>query len=51
MDWPDAGLGLPDDDEVCAQMVTPGWKVTLLAGGEAYVVHMNGDGSAIRMEE
>jgi len=51
VDWQDACLGLPDEDEVCAQVVTPGWKVTLRAGGEAYVIHTNGDGSAIRMEE
>lgn len=50
-DWPDACLGLAEEGEACAQVITPGWKVTLRADGETYVLHTNEDGTAIRMEE
>jgi hypothetical protein len=51
VDWPDACLGMADEDEICAQVVTPGWELTLRAEGEEYVVHTDRDASAIRMEE
>jgi hypothetical protein len=50
-EWPDACLGLGGDDEVCAQVVTPGWELTLTAGGEEYVVRTDQNGSAVRVEE
>lgn len=49
-EWPDACLGLPEDDEVCAQVITPGWRVTVQAGEETYVVRTNEDGTAVRVE-
>lgn len=50
-DWPDACLGLAEEGEACAQVITPGWKIKLRAGGEAYVLHTDEDADAIRMEE
>jgi hypothetical protein len=50
-EWPDACLGLAGEDEVCAQVVTPGWEVTLTADGEEYVVRTDQNGSAVRVEE
>jgi hypothetical protein len=35
--WPDACLGLARMDEVCAQVITPGNRVVLEAGGKQYV--------------
>ena len=29
MQWPDACLGLPEADEACAEVITPGYEVTL----------------------
>ncbi len=49
-EWSDACLGLAEEDEMCAQVITPGWEVTLRAEGETYVFHTNEDGSAVRME-
>lgn len=49
-DWPDACLGLAEEGEMCAQVITPGWKVTARADGETYVLHTNEDGTVIRME-
>jgi hypothetical protein len=32
-EWSDACLGLAEEGEMCAQVITPGWEVTLRAGG------------------
>ena len=31
-DWPDSCLGLPEDDEACAEVVTPGYLIRLSDG-------------------
>lgn len=35
-DFPDAALGAPVEDEMSAQMITPGWRIRLKAAGETY---------------
>jgi hypothetical protein len=50
-EWPDACLGLAEQDEMCAQVVTPGWEVTLRAQGQNYLFRTNGDGAVVRMKE
>ncbi len=50
-EWPDACLGLADEDEVCAEVITPGWRVTLTADGEEYVVRTDQNGSVVRIED
>ncbi len=35
--WPDAALGMPENDHMYAQVVTPGWKVILEARGSRYL--------------
>jgi hypothetical protein len=35
-DFPDASLGAPVEDEMSAQMITPGWRIRLQAVGETY---------------
>lgn len=35
-DFPDASLGAPVEDEMSAQVITPGWRINLQAGGETY---------------
>jgi hypothetical protein len=37
--WPDACLGLAEPDEMCAQVITPGWRLELRAPDRRYVVH------------
>src|SRR5512138_1600769 len=34
VDWPDSCLGLPGADEMCAQMITPGFRVTVQQGNK-----------------
>jgi hypothetical protein len=35
-DFPDAALGAPIEDEMSAQVITPGWRIRLKANGKAY---------------
>jgi hypothetical protein len=48
VDWPDACLGLPEDDEMCAMMITPGFEIVLAFEGEEYTFRTNEDGSLVR---
>ena len=49
-EWPDACLGLPEPDEQCAEVITPGWEITIEAAGEYYVVRTDEVGDEIRVE-
>ena len=42
VDWPDASLGCPQAGMAYAQMITPGYKVTLRAGDASHEVHVAG---------
>ncbi|MHB9130235.1 MAG: hypothetical protein ACYDBB_03975 [Armatimonadota bacterium] len=35
--WPDAALGMPERDKMYAQVLTPGWKITLEARNTRYL--------------
>lgn len=48
VDWPNACLGAAKPNEMCAEVVTPGYKIMLQAGGKTYEYHINQDGSQIR---
>ncbi|HAJ34711.1 MAG TPA: hypothetical protein DCL15_03300 [Chloroflexi bacterium] len=39
VDWPDACLGAGSPQEGCAQVVTPGYRITLAVNGAEYVYH------------
>jgi hypothetical protein len=47
VEWPDACLGVQSPDVMCAQVITPGFRVVLEANGEQYEYHTNLDGSSI----
>lgn len=51
MEWPDACLGISNPEEMCAQVITPGFKVTMEHQGETYIYRTNKDGSMVRAEE
>lgn len=36
VDFPDAALGAPLEEEMSAQMITPGWRIILKAGEANY---------------
>ncbi len=39
VDWPDTSLGCPQPGMVYAQVITPGYKITLAAESRDYVYH------------
>ena len=39
VEWPDASLGNPQQGMVYAQVITPGYKIILSAGGQEYEYH------------
>lgn len=39
VEWPDACLGAAGPDEMCAQVVTPGYRITLAVAGQEYIYH------------
>ncbi len=48
--WPDACLGLGSSQELCAQVMTPGYLVKLTAKGQEFTYRTNEDGTVIRAE-
>jgi hypothetical protein len=50
LDWPDACLGLPKPDEVCAQIVTPGFRLNVRGGNAIYEFQTNRDASQVRQK-
>lgn len=48
VEWPDACLGLAGPGEMCAQVITPGYRITLEAEGERYVYHSDARGRTLR---
>ena len=49
VDWPDACLGLSFPGQMCAQVVTPGYKVTLDVAGQRYEYHTDMDGEHLEL--
>jgi hypothetical protein len=49
VDWPDACMGIQTPGVMCAQVITPGYKVVLEANGKQYEYHTNESGSVVRL--
>lgn len=47
VEWPDKCLGVVIKGMMCAQGITPGYKVTLEAAGKQYEYHTNEDGGTV----
>ncbi|MFZ5922851.1 MAG: hypothetical protein ACOYY3_17550 [Chloroflexota bacterium] len=47
-EWPDSCLGLAGPGEMCADVITPGYRVLLRVGVTDYEFHTNSDGTSIR---
>jgi len=41
-EFPDAALGAPIEDEMSAQVISPGWRIYLKANGKTYEYRANG---------
>ena len=48
-DWPDDCLGAAEPGEACAQVITPGYEVTLVADGNRYDFRSNQDGTLVKL--
>ena len=48
--WPDSCLGLPGPDEMCAEMITDGYRVVLAVNGQNYTFRTDQTGQNIRQE-
>jgi hypothetical protein len=51
VEWSDACLGVPSSEEFCAQMITPGYRITLTTLTEKYVFHTNRSGREFRLAQ
>lgn len=49
VEWPDGCLGLAAADQMCTQVITPGYRLMIEAGGRTLEVRTNLDGSHIRV--
>lgn len=49
VEWSDSCLGLGQADEICAQMITPGYKIIFEVKGSQYEVHTDQSGENIRI--
>ena len=50
-DWPDACLGMAAPDEFCAQMITPGWAVTVTDGQRTWRYRTNLEATQVRLAD
>lgn len=51
MDWPNSCLGLPSEgDEVCAEVITPGWLLTFNVNNQEYQYRVDSTGTVVRQE-
>jgi hypothetical protein len=50
MDWPNGCLGLPEEDEVCVEAITPGWLLTFNINDQVYRYRVDQTGTVIRQE-
>lgn len=48
--WPDGCLGLAEPGEFCAQVLIPGWQVTVTNGQQNWIYRTDSTGSALRLE-
>ncbi len=49
-DWPNGCLGLPEPEEVCTEVITPGWLLVFSAEGQEYRFRVDQTGTVIRQE-
>jgi len=50
VEWPDACLGMQTEDLMCAQVITPGFRVTLQIDNQTIIYRTNLDGNFMLQE-
>jgi hypothetical protein len=49
VDWPDSCLGAATEGEICAQVITPGYRIMLHVNGKKVEVHADESGRTVRV--
>lgn len=49
-DWPDSCLGLAEENELCAMMITAGYEITLDADGETLTYRTDQNGAMVKRD-
>lgn len=49
--WGDSCLGLAEADKLCAQVIVPGWKVTVTDGQRELIYRTDNKGRLVKLEE
>ena len=49
VEWPNACLGLQQPPQSCAEVITPGYKVTFSVDGQQYTFHTDQDGGNVQL--
>lgn len=49
-DWPNGCLGLPEPEEDCTEVITPGWLLVFTVDGQEYRFRADQTGIVIRRE-
>jgi hypothetical protein len=50
MEWPNSCLGLPEAEQVCTEVITPGWLLTFSIDGQEYQFRADETGTVIRQD-
>jgi hypothetical protein len=48
VEWPNSCIGMPEPEEACAEVITPGWRVRLELEGAVHELHSDSLGEQIR---
>ncbi|MBE7381515.1 MAG: hypothetical protein F6J95_008920 [Leptolyngbya sp. SIO1E4] len=48
-DWPDACLGIATPDVLCAQIITPGWAITVTDGQQTWQYRTDLDATQVKL--
>jgi hypothetical protein len=51
VEWPDSCLGITREGVVCAQVITPGFRIILASGGNQYEYHTDNGTRAVLVEQ
>lgn len=49
--WSDGCLGLAEPDELCTQVITPGWQVVITDGKRNWTYRTNDSGDLVKLEK
>jgi hypothetical protein len=51
MEWSDSCLEAGKEDDVCAQVITPGYRIVVQVSGATYIYHTDAPGTGVRLKQ